>query len=134
MPGKLFLKCLCSWQQVIQRRGAKLHAWLNKVAPSPTEQRLLLPRAQGETPGDDEKELVGEDDVQQAGKEERASSNREREAQQRQRAEEMERQRLLASEPLPSSRRGFLDNPKFALRSLVRSGAFTASWKSPSPW
>lgn len=35
-------------------------------------------------------------------------------------AERMERQRLLASEPLPTSKRGFLDSPKFVLRSLVR--------------
>ncbi|KAL8449758.1 hypothetical protein Emag_003541 [Eimeria magna] len=35
-------------------------------------------------------------------------------------AEEMERQRLIASEPLPTSKRGFFDSPKFALRSLLR--------------
>lgn len=123
----MWRRFLCrSWQQVLQQRGSRLHQWWIKAQQSPSLHGGP-PSAAG-TGGPlegDREESVSVLDAKKETQDEEADRRQQQgtEKQQQQEiaeAEAMERDRLLAREPLPTSKRGFINSPKFVLKSLVR--------------
>ncbi|OEH79564.1 DNA repair protein [Cyclospora cayetanensis] len=101
-----------SWQQVLQQRGARLHQWWESAQVRKALQREGF-SASGEGSLGVNGISTGDDGEGLGAKEETPEPLPE--AQRKQQiaeAEEMERKRLIASEPLPTARRGFIDSPK----------------------